>query len=559
MVALVVAVVTLPVAAAVVLLAAGARVPAPGPVLVLAMVAALSINRSVFFPSEQAATAEVAVVLVAVTGFASSAPWLGPLAVALLVGPLDMSHWERRSFVRMAYNAGNRGLAGLSATAAFALIGTHVGVVLGAVGAATAFVIVDVAVSTALLVAQGTTGRVAAARVVTIDRFALPLAISGAAIGFLVDAAGWWAAALALAPLAFVPEQLIVRRSRPDVRARTWWIGAIVAGGAVCSAVLWLLLPTSTLAPSFALLTIGVLVGVELDVDADGRPSPLVVVVVVAAAVVLPGDRASVLAPLAAVAGCATTWWCTSRRPTARVAVATSATVALAATGIVAGSTALAPLGPVVGATLVAIVLTFVVVVVVERRVAPVTAFAWSAPVVAVAAAIAGVWGVLGPGGGALLVCWLGATAIAARSFGAPPWPGRVTAHVRPRGAGHRLGLVLAAVAVAVSATVAMASTEPDVRTGGAWLAVAVAESAAAVVLVGIRQWRLAPAARRRTAGLAAASAVASIAAGAALADGRHWAGLLLVASAAGLVAAGWRPARCVDAVDRAARPGDRR
>ncbi len=106
-------------AAGVVLLAGGAVRPAPGPVLLLAVAAALCINRVVLFPTEHASTAEAAVLLAAVVGFRHDAVYLGPLLVGVLVGPLDTVHWGQRSFVRMAYNAGNRGLAALAASAAF--------------------------------------------------------------------------------------------------------------------------------------------------------------------------------------------------------------------------------------------------------------------------------------------------------------------------------------------------------------------------------------------------------------------------------------------------------
>ena len=104
------------------LLGSGASLPSIGPVLLLASIAALCINRSVFYLSEQAATAEAAVLLAAVTAFEGSAPWLGPLVVALLMGPLDVAHWERRSYLRMAYNAGNRSFCALSATATFLVV-----------------------------------------------------------------------------------------------------------------------------------------------------------------------------------------------------------------------------------------------------------------------------------------------------------------------------------------------------------------------------------------------------------------------------------------------------
>ena len=81
-------------AAGVVLLASGAVRPAPGPVLLLAVAAALCVNRVVLFPTEHASTAEAAVLLAAVVGFRHDAVYLGPLLVGVLVGPLDTVHWE---------------------------------------------------------------------------------------------------------------------------------------------------------------------------------------------------------------------------------------------------------------------------------------------------------------------------------------------------------------------------------------------------------------------------------------------------------------------------------
>jgi hypothetical protein len=556
-----------------VLLGAGAQVPAPGPVLLLAMVATLAVNRSVFFPSEQAATAEVAVVLAAVTGFASTSPWLGPLVVALLVGPLDVSHWTSRSFVRMAYNAGNRGAAALAATGAFAAIGAHAGVAPAALAAAAAFVVVDLAVSTTLLLVQGTPARLALAGVASVDRFGLPLAVSGATIGFVVDGFGWWMAALALVPLAFVPELLIVARARGTGSGRARRVGGILGAGAIASGALWLLLPSSTFASSAALLTIGVLLGVELDADPDGRPSPLVVVVVVAAAVVVPRDGAYVLAPLAAVAACAATWWCAAPRPPPRRVCATSVVVIGGSLGTVAAASAVGtPLGSVLGALVAAVAVTFVLVAL-ERRASSVVASGWSLPFLGVAAAIAGVWRVIGPSGAVVFVAGAGATAVVARSFGATPWRVRPSVpatrpvlrarrharHYYLHSARHRVGLVVAAVAAGSLAVVSIVSTARDVRTAAGWLSVAVIESMAVIVLVGIRQWRLAPRARTRAAVLAGASALAGVATGDALANGLGWAAVALGVAAVTLVGTGWRPARCVDAVRPTAPTGRRR
>jgi hypothetical protein len=117
----------------------------------------------------------------------------------------------------------------------------------------------------------------------------------------------------------------------------------------------------------------------------------------------------------------------------------------------------------------------------------------------------------------------------------------------------------VAAVAAGSLAVVSIVSTARDVRTAAGWLSVAVIESMAVIVLVGIRQWRLAPRARTRAAVLAGASALAGVATGDALANGLGWAAVALGVAAVTLVGAGWRPARCVDAVRPTAPTGRRR
>ena len=63
----------------------GSPLPSVWPVLVLGAIVALSLNQFAFFPSEWSATAEAAVLVAAVVGFADSAELLGPVAVALAV------------------------------------------------------------------------------------------------------------------------------------------------------------------------------------------------------------------------------------------------------------------------------------------------------------------------------------------------------------------------------------------------------------------------------------------------------------------------------------------
>ena len=55
----------------------------------------------------------------AVVAFRHDSALVGPWCVAFLAGPLDLLHWRQRSFVRMAYNAGNRMVATLAGAATF--------------------------------------------------------------------------------------------------------------------------------------------------------------------------------------------------------------------------------------------------------------------------------------------------------------------------------------------------------------------------------------------------------------------------------------------------------
>src|SRR5689334_15438042 len=140
----------------VVLIAAGEPRPDPLPVLLLVLVLAVAVNRFAFFPSELAVTAEVAVLLAAVVGFAGQSALLGPWIVAFLAGPLDISHWRRRSFARMAYNAGIQMAATLVAAVVFARVFAPASSATGAVAvaalvASVAFASVEVVVGTVLV------------------------------------------------------------------------------------------------------------------------------------------------------------------------------------------------------------------------------------------------------------------------------------------------------------------------------------------------------------------------------------------------------------------------
>ena len=259
--------------------------------------------------------------LAAIVGFRSDAVYLGPLVVGVLVGPLDTVHWEQRSFVRMAYNAGNRGLAALAASAAFVGCRDALGsapvsrcIVVAVAGAA--FVVVDLVLSTVLLHLVGEPVHDAARHVVEVDALTLPVVWYGALVAVLLLGVGWWAVALALVPVAFVPELVIPRARR---RACVRDLAALVAVVAVMAA-LALILPVPDAGTVVALTTIGVLAGAELVVGRRTILSPLVALLVVTATVVVGRDEVAFAAAWCAVTAVAVSWWCTGRAPPSRAA-----------------------------------------------------------------------------------------------------------------------------------------------------------------------------------------------------------------------------------------------
>ena len=104
------------------LVVAGLPLPEPVPVLVLAVFLVLAINRCTVFPTELAVSAEAAVLAAAIVAFRHDSAFVGPWCVAFLAGPLDLLHWRQRSFVRMAFNAGNRMVATLAGAASFTVL-----------------------------------------------------------------------------------------------------------------------------------------------------------------------------------------------------------------------------------------------------------------------------------------------------------------------------------------------------------------------------------------------------------------------------------------------------
>ncbi|MFN8024840.1 MAG: hypothetical protein U0W40_00350 [Acidimicrobiia bacterium] len=295
----------------VVLLATGGGLPPLLPTLLLGAVLAVCVNRVALYPNDIAATAELAVFLCAVVAFRDVAPVTGPLLLALAVGMLDASHWRRRSFVRMAYNSGNRTLVTVGAAGTFAagtaMFGTTTaGWVAATVLASGAAALLDGLATVALVRSLGGSARAARRELLDIDALALPLAVAGGAIGFVAIEVGWWAAAVPLALLALVPELLQARARIPARFARDLLLAIELVAMLV---VVARYVPVPSLATVVVLGVLAIVVGTDLVADAR-VPVPPVLAVVVVALVTTTGAHSAVFAGmLVGGLATATAWW----------------------------------------------------------------------------------------------------------------------------------------------------------------------------------------------------------------------------------------------------------
>jgi hypothetical protein len=490
------------VGAGVVLLAVGAPVPSPGPVLLLALVAALCVNRFALFPTEHAATAEVAVLVAAVVGFRDDAVLLGPLFVALLVGPLDALHWEQRSFVRMAYNSGNRGLSVLAASGVFVACRDALGTspadwcIIVVVTGTALFVVDDFLLSTALLRLAGEPSGAALRHVLEVDALTLPLGWYGGATALLLGGFGWWAVALALVPVAFVPELVVARARRGAASLRD--VAVVLAVVAVLATVA---IVTSVPGPATlaVLAATGVLAGAELVVDRSTLLPPLIALAVVGA-VVVDRDHAGFAAALVATLAVTISWSAAARASRAHLLAAlTTALGASLLAATVATSIPHTISGLASGALLAGFAFEAVGVIAGTDRRRARGALVWTAPLVAATVAWALVGRAMGAAGAAVFAVAATMSVAGAVRWGSPAWRSRVLQRALGRRPARRLAsmlLTLGAGAIA-SAVVAVTRQDHAFAVAWAWVSVGLSESAAAVVALGVRQWRFAPHPRR--------------------------------------------------------------
>jgi hypothetical protein len=496
------------------------------------------VNRFALFPSEMAATAEAAVLLAAVTGFRDDAPLLGPLVLGLLVGPLDVLHLRQRSYLRMAYNSANRGLASIAASVVFGAVcdlapSSSAAFWIAVCGAATAFVAVDSGLTIVLLRLVGEPRHAARGQVLATDALTLPIALLGAAAGQVAWAAGWWAAPLLLLPLVFIPEFVLAHKRWRGTALRNGALGAeagiLVVGAAV-------LAPTPD-APTVAMLcAIGVVAGLEFGVESRATVAPLLGIAVVAGLFLTNGHSPVFAAVLVAVIGTLSAWswrgWCGTARVGMAIGVAAlGGLFAAAAFGATRSPHLLSALLGLISFEVVAVVLS-------GPRRGPRTVV-WTAPIGAIVVAL----GVANHGGtgSRLVILVVGASCVlmVIAWCAAPPWRSAVLGPRLSRsGRAGRSSLLLAIVVAAVICSMAalVAPTE-GVRAALVWSTLAFAQLAVAVSLAAVRQWRFRTLRRRAEAAFLLVAAVTLIACYPPLAHARSYTSSALVGASLAVVA----------------------
>jgi hypothetical protein len=428
-----------------VLVALGSSLPAPGPLLLLALPLALCMNRYLFFPNEIGVTADAAVLFAAVVAFRSDAPWLGPLVLALLVGPLDARHWGERAWIRMAYNSGSTALTTAAALAVYTPLSRALGAgwdaILGAaVAAAVAYALAELGLGVALVTLLGERPSDATRHQLPLDALSLPLALVGATAGLAAIEVGWWLAAAVLLPVAFVPELVFIAAPRRGC-GRSSAVAATSGLLLVAS-----LLVAGTSAMGVQLVAVGLLAGLECRV-VRRRPFPLLAVpVALAAAIVSASDALLAVAAVAVVAAVVAAWWCA------------------------------APNGSLVRPE----------------------AMFWSIPLFATSGFAASAWSARSSGGAVLFLAVMGWGLVTIAAAGATPWRSRHVARwVTGWSRRARSALLVTAISVTAAASVLSLTLDTDGR-GWTHLAAASVEVVLGAAAVAVRQWRFAPRRRRR-------------------------------------------------------------
>jgi hypothetical protein len=468
----------------------------------------------------------------------------------------------------MAYNSGSQSLCVLLAAVVFTAVGPSAHdvplVILVAAGAAVIWTAVDSGLVIVVLVRRGGTSALSAARhVLELDALAVPLALVGALAGLLALDAGWWAAAAVLAPMPFVPDLVLVRARRFPVRRmlarlRVPAVVAIVVGVGTLARV-------NDVATLVALAVMGAVAGAELRPHRGTLVAPAVATVVVAAGAVVEGRDAFLVGALIAAGAVAASYltrhrvdWTVGGRALAVGVVGALASVAVH-DAVARGSSPSAR--AVVAALLAGLAFQIVVITLGGRDHGLALARAgWLVPVLAVAAALAVAWTVIGnaTGAGLFAVC-LAAALWAVAWWGAPPWASRWLRQLGTHRGGRRSVLIVTAV-VSLGAAVGALTAEGRARNVLVALALAGAQSDVAMAAVAVRQWRFAP--RRRAFAvvtLALATLVLTVAYTRLGFHGGGWSVVLLACVLAAVAGTAWPVGRLADRAARAGVPADQR
>jgi hypothetical protein len=185
----------------------------------------------------------------------------------------------------------------------------------------------------------------------------------------------------------------------------------------------------------------------------------------------------------------------------------------------------------------------------------------WSAPVLAAAVACSCVWRLLGPEGAVLFAFGMTAVCAAAAWWGAPPWQSRM---LSAQLVGRAPTRHVTVQAVTAGVAMLLMGLAPTVRPGAArdvlvWVGAATGETAVAMALVGVRQWRFTPRRRvRECTALLLATLLLVVVCPGPLLEGEAWAVLPAAAALLVAVAIGARHARHADRASRAADVGAR-
>lgn len=441
-----------------VLIATGEPLPAPGWVLVLALPLAWCMNRYVFFPNEIGVTADAAVLFAAMVVFRDDAQWVGPLLLALLVGPLDARHWGARAWTRMAYNSGSTALVTAVGLEIFVPLSRALGTSWTATLAAAAitavpYVATESVFGVTLVALLGERPSAAARHQLALNTIALPLAVTGAIAGIAALDVGWWCALLVLLVAALVPELLLVVLPRRAGRRPALLLVTAVTLLAVAIPL------TGSAATLTAMAGVAVLVALESRAARRRVPPSLAAVALVPALVVPPAGQRVAAVLVVVTVSTAASWW----------------------------SSAVAPS---------------------SRRVSVV----WLTPLCCTAWFAATLWAEVGSAGGSAFVALVLVALTVVAACGAPPWRSRFVGRWSAAHLAHRvrtLFVVFGSVTATLGAVALLPgrAAEEVAVVGGACLQVVLG-----MALVTVRQWRFAPVGRIRDAALMVVTAVASTA-----------------------------------------------